>query len=98
MEGQSGEDTSFVVQKIEKEDLFGNIWWICEELLGAFPKDIPKGVPPKRMGHEFKIDLELYTAPIHKYIYKLNPFKIQEAKNEIDSMFEHGVIRPSQSP
>ena len=46
------------------------------------------------MGHEFKIDLEPDTAPIHRPIYKLSPLELQEAKTQIDSMLEHGFIPP----
>ena len=97
-DGQSGEDTSTKVEKIKREDLPDDIWSICEEFKAVFPKDLPKGVPPRRMGHEFKIDLEPDTAPIHRPIYKLSPLELQEAKTQIDSMLEHGFIRPSQSP
>ena len=97
-EGQSGEDASTEVEKIKREDLPDDIWSICKEFKAVFPKDLPKGVPPKRMGHEFKIDLEPDTAPIHRPIYKLSPLELQEAKTQIDSMLEHGFIRPSQSP
>ena len=46
------------IQKTKWEDLPDGIWKVCEEFAIAFPKD-PKGVPPRRMGHEFKTDLEL---------------------------------------
>ena len=75
-----------------------NIWRICKEFQVVFHKDLPKGAPPKRMGHGFKIDLELDTAPVHRPIYKLSPLKLQAVKTQIDSMLEHGFIRPSQSP
>ena len=32
----------------------------------GFPKNLLKALPPTRMDHEFKIDLEDKTAPIHK--------------------------------
>ena len=63
-----------------------------------FPKDLPKGLPPKRLGHEFKIDLEPDTKPMHRPIYKLSPLKLDEAKKQIEYMLEHGFIRPSESP
>ena len=50
------------------------------------------------MGHEFKIDLEDETPPIHRPLYKLSPFELTEAKNEIQEMLEHEFIRPSDSP
>ena len=97
-DGQSGEDTSTEVEKIKREYFPDDIWSICEEFNAVFPKDLPKGVPPTRMGHEFKIDLEPNTTPIHRPIYKLSPLELHEAKLQIDSMLEHGFIRPSQSP
>ena len=72
-DGQLGEDTSTKVEKIKREDLPDDIWSICKEFKAVFPKDLPKGVPPKWMGHEFKIDLEPDIAPIHWLIYKLSP-------------------------
>ena len=86
------------MENIKREDLPDDIWSICEEFKAIFPKDLSKGVPPRRMGHEFKIDFEPDTAPIHRPIYKLSPLELQEAKMQIDSMLEHGFIRPSQSP
>ena len=77
MEGQSGEGISSEIYKIKKEDLPDSIWWVCEEFAAVFPKDLPKGVPPGWMGHEFKIDLEPDTHPIHRSIYKLSPLELQ---------------------
>ena len=56
------------------------------------PRDLHKGVAPRRMGYEFKIDLEPNTAPIHQPIYKLSPLELQEAKTHIDSTLKHGFI------
>ena len=50
------------------------------------------------MGHEFKIDLEDETPPIHRPLYKLSPLELTEAKNQIQEMLEHEFIRPSDSP
>ena len=97
-DGQSGADTLAEVKRIKREDLPDDIWSICEEFKAVFPKDLPKGVPPRWMGHEFKIGFEPDTAPIHQPIYKLSPLELQEAKMQIDSMLEHGFIRRSQSP
>ena len=97
IEGQSEEDASSEVQMIKRDDLLDSIWQVCEEFLVVFPKDLPKGVPPRRMGHEFKIDLEPDIAPIHRPIYKLSPLELQESKNQIDSILEHVFIQPSLS-
>ena len=50
------------------------------------------------MGHEFKIDLENETPPIHRPLYKISPLELMEAKNQIQEMLEHEFIRPSDSP
>ena len=63
-DGQSGENTSTEVDKIKREDFPNNIWRVCKEFKVVFPKDLPKGGPPRCMGHEFKIDLEPDIAPI----------------------------------
>ena len=64
-DGQFGEDTSTEVEKIKREDLPNDIWRVCKEFKAVFAKDLPKGVPPKRMEFELKIDLEPDTTPIH---------------------------------
>ena len=50
------------------------------------------------MGHEFKIELEDDTAPIHRPIYKLSPLELEEARKQIQYMLENRYIRPSISP
>ena len=75
-DGQSGEDTSTKVDKIKRTDLPDRIWRVCKEFTAVCPKDLCKGVPPRWMGHEFKIDLEPDTAPIHRPIYKLSPLEL----------------------
>ena len=51
-----------------------------------------------RKGHEFEIKLEDDITPIHRPLYKMSPQELQEAKDQIQSMLEHGFIRPSDSP
>ena len=60
--------------------------------------DLPARLPPVQMGHEFKIELDDDTPPVHRPIYKLSPLELEEAKKQIDYMLEHGYIRPSKSP
>lgn len=86
------------VQKIKRDNVPEKIWVVCKKYVVAFPKDLPKGVPPKQMGHEFKIELEGGTTPIYKLIYKLSSIELQDPKTQIDSTLEHGLARPSQSP
>ena len=53
------------VHKIKREGLPEKIWQVCEEYADIFSSDLPQGLPPKRLGHEFKIDLEPDTKPVH---------------------------------
>ena len=50
-----------------------------------------------RQGHGFKIDLEDDVPPVHRPLYKVRPPELEEAK-KIESMLEHGFIRPLESP
>ena len=49
-------------------------------------------------GHQFKIDLEDDVAPVHHPLYKMSPLKLEEAKKQVESMLEHGFIKPSGYP
>ena len=71
---------------------------VLEEFDDVFPQDLPLGLPPVREGQEFKIDLEDEVPPVHRPLYKMSPFELEEAKKQIESMLEHGFIRPSDSP
>ena len=51
----------------QTEDLPDNIWGVCDEFAVVFPRK-PKGAPPKRMGHELKINIEPDTFPIQRSI------------------------------
>lgn len=50
-----GEDHPSYVMKIKRDDLPKEIWKICEEYAAVFPKDLPQGVPLKRMGMNLKL-------------------------------------------
>ena len=50
------------------------------------------------MGHKFRIDLEDDTPPVHRSLYKLSPLELEEVHKQIQYMFEHGFIHPSDSP
>ena len=86
------------VEKLRRPDLPSAISEVLETYSDVFPSELPKGVPPVRMGHEFKIDLEDETPPIHRPLYKLSPLELIETKNQIQEMLEHEFIRPSDSP
>ena len=97
VEKVDGEQNPSDVQKIKREGLPEEIWKVCEDYADILPKDLPKGLPLKRLGHEFKIDLEPEAKPVHQPIYKLSPLELEEAQ-KIEYMLEHGFIRPSDSP
>ena len=71
------------VEKAIHKDMPENIKALLEDLRDLFPMDLPLGLPPVRMGHEFKIELEDDTPPIHRPIYKLSPLELDEAKKQI---------------
>ena len=45
----------------------------------SFSQDLPPGLPPIRMGHEFRIDFKDDTPPVHKSLYKISPLELEEA-------------------
>ena len=51
-----------------------------------------------RQGHEFRINLEDDVPLVYRPLYKMSPLELQEAKEQIQVMLEHGFIQPSQSP
>ncbi len=85
-------------KKLFRQDMPDNIKKVLEEFSDVFPEDLPPGIPPKRLGHQFRIDLEDDTPPVHRPIYKLSPLELEEARKQIEYMLEHGYIRPSDSP
>ena len=86
------------VSHLWREDLPKEIETVLKRFEDIFPKDLPPGFPPIRKGHEFKIDLEDDTAPVHRPIYKLSPLELEETRKQIEYMLKHGFIRPSESP
>ena len=91
-------ETGCDVEKAFHQDIPQCVKEVLIEFKDVFPTDLPPGLPPVREGHEFRIDLEDNTAPVHKPIYKLSPLELEEARNQIEYMLEHGYIRPSDSP
>ena len=86
------------VEKAFHSDMPQLIKGVLNEFKDVFPADLPRGIPPVRMGHEFKIELEDDAPPVHRPIYKLSPLELAEAKKQIEYMLEHGFIQPSNSP
>ena len=71
---------------------------VLKECEDSFPKDLPPRLPPVRMGHEFRINLEDGTPLVHKPLFKLSPLELEEAHKQTQYMLEHGFICPSDSP
>ena len=80
------------------EDLPEEIKAVLKKYDDVFPKELPPGLPHICKGHEFKIELEDDTPPVHWPLYKLSPLELEEARKEIEYILEHGFIRPSESP
>ena len=81
-----------------REDFPAEIKVVLNEYEDVFPKDLPPGLPPICKGHQFKIELEDETPPVHRLLYNLSPLELVEAKKQIEYMLKHGFIRPSDSP
>ena len=92
------EQSDLGVAQHRRENLPDCVRSVLKEYEDVFPEDLPPGLPPRRMGHEFKIDLTDDTPPVHRPLYKMSPLELAEAKKQIEYMMEHGYIRPSDSP
>ena len=79
-----GEHVPSNLHNIKRKGLLKEIWKVYEEYVDGFPSDLLKGRLSKRLGHEFKIDLEPNTKLVHRPIYKLSPLKLEEAKKKIE--------------
>jgi hypothetical protein len=60
------------------------------------PDDLA-GMPPERV-IEFKIQLQLGTAPIANAQYKMSHVEMKELKIQLQGLLDKGYIRPSTSP
>jgi hypothetical protein len=69
---------------------------VVQEFSDVFPKDL-LGMPPKR-AIEFKIELQLGTAPITKAPYKMLLVELAELKIQLQDLLDKGFIHPSSSP
>jgi hypothetical protein len=69
---------------------------VIQEFPNVFLDDLP-GMPPER-AIEFKIELQLDTAPIAKALYKMLPVEMEELKIQLQGLLDKGYIRPSTSP
>ena len=82
---------------VEEDEIPRELNEMLERYKDVFPKDLPKGLPPKRPV-EMKIDLIEGTNPKKGPIYKLSKLELEEMKQQIDELLALGLIRPSISP
>ena len=66
-----------------REDMPECIKAVLKEYEDIFPQDLPPGLPPMRMGHEFRIDLQDDMSLVHRSLYKLSLLKLEEAHKQI---------------
>jgi hypothetical protein len=69
---------------------------VIREFLDVFPDDLPR-MPTKRE-IEFKIELQLSTAPIANAPYKMSPVELKKLKNQLHGLLNKSYICPSISP
>ena len=58
-------NVSAEVEKAFHENMPECIKAVLHEFQDVFPEDLPPGIPPVRMGHEFRVELEDDTPPVH---------------------------------
>jgi hypothetical protein len=69
---------------------------VVREFSHVFPDDLP-GMQPERV-IEFKIELQLGTAPIANATYKMSPVELKELKIQLQGLLDKDYIHPSTSP
>ena len=75
---EAGQD----VEKTFHSDMPTCTMEVLNEFKDVFLTDLPLGLPPMRKGHEFRIDLEDTTTPVHKPIYKLSPLELGSTETD----------------
>lgn len=58
-------ETSTTSRRKWREDFLESIRVVLHEYDDVFPQNLPKGLPPMRKGHEFKVKLEDDVPLIH---------------------------------
>ena len=64
-----------------REDLPVEIRAVLNDSEDVFLKDLPPRLPPICKGHEFKIELENNTPPVHQPLYKLSPLELAKQRS-----------------
>jgi hypothetical protein len=69
---------------------------VVRQFPNVFPDDL-LGMPPER-AIEFKIELQLGTAPIAKSLYRMMLVELAALMIQLKDLLDKGYIRPSPSP
>ncbi|GJU67583.1 putative reverse transcriptase domain-containing protein [Tanacetum coccineum] len=69
---------------------------IVQDFPEVFLEDLP-GLPPTRQV-EFQINLIPGAAPVARAPYRLAPSEMKELSDQLQELFDKGIIRPSSSP
>lgn len=91
-----GSETS--KRNVWRYELLESILAVLQEFNDVFPQDLPLGRPLVRKWHEFKIELEDGQTLANRPLCKMSPLELEGARKQINSILEHGFIRPSDSP
>ena len=81
------EDSGLV--KLLQEDILTDVQEVLKNYAGVFPEDLPPSLPPVRMGHEFCIDLEDDTPPMHRPLTEIGRSK------ETDPVYDGPLLYPT---
>lgn len=70
---------------------------LLEKYKDVFPDELPRCLPPSR-SIDHKIELVPGSVPPSRPTYQLSLSEMDELKKQLQDLFDHGFIRPSQSP
>ena len=70
---------------------------VLNEFADVFPKELPKGLPPKR-DVEHPIEVLPGQEPPHRAPYRMAPDEMDELQKQLTEYLDKGFIRPSASP
>ena len=64
----------------------------------VFPDELPAGLPPTRVGGDFRIQLEAGSRPVARPPFATSVTEREELKRQLEELLAKGFIRPSNSP
>ncbi len=70
---------------------------IVNDYSDVFPDELPLHLPPKR-SVDHRIELMPSEPPPSRAPFKLSTSEMKELKQQLDDLYKHGFIQPSQSP